>query len=280
MKIKMIATLIVLLAISSALNASADTINVNSDSSIHYFENSKNSFVQHDIVKTSHRQIQVNFEENVGVAENNDKPANNQIESNYQSATNKQVNISETLSFNTNMINQNHVIIERTYTDNVAIPERILNSAKIRSDGKIIIDELQWNEQSSNAKLGDSEKLISDKLAIENIINDIDNTLNKILSPENVPSTVIVTKQNDLSLLLFTNSINHDVAVIAHNITGQKNTTLVALLVPLSGYILLRTEEVNLDVLRSRQFSSFCFIVIISSSMYFYNHTTEKILKR
>lgn len=265
--------MIVLLAISSTLNVNAETMNVNSDNySTHYFENFKNDFVQHD-VKT-HRQIQINFEENVGIAENNDKPTTSQL--NYQS-TNKQVNISETLSFNITTINQS-TVTEGSYTDNIAIPERILNSAKIRSDGKTIqIDELQWSEQSFNAKLGDSEKLISDKPVIANVINNIDNTLNKILSPKNMPSMVIITKQNNLDLLLFANSINHDVNITFHHIADQQNPTLLVLLVPLSGCILLRTEEINLNVFRSRQFFSFCFIVIPSSSMYLYDQTVESL---
>jgi hypothetical protein len=273
MKIKLIAILIVLLAVSSTLNVNAETMNVNQDNySTHYFENFKNGSAQHD-VKT-HRQIQINFEENVGIAENNDKPTTNQP--NYQS-TNKQVNISETLSFNITIINQN-IVTERLYTDNVAIPERILNSVKIRSDGKTIqIDESQWSEQSFNAKLGDSEKLILDKPVIANVINNIDNTLNKILSPKNIPSMIITTKQNDLNLLLFTNSINHDVNTTFHHIADQQNQTLLVLLIPLSGYILLRTEEVNLNVFRSRQFFSFCLIVLPSSSMSPYDHTVESL---
>lgn len=273
MKIKLIAILIVLLAVSSTLNVNAETMNVNPDNySTHYFENFKNGFVQHD-VKT-HRQIQISFEENVGIAENNDKPTTNQP--NHQS-TNKLVNISETLSFNITVINQN-IVTERSYTDNIAIPERILNSAKIKSYGKTIqIDELQWSEQSFNAKLEDSEKLISDKPVIANVINNIDNTLNKILSPKNMPSMVVTTKQNDLNLLLFTNSINHDVNTISHHIADQQNPTLLVLLVPLSGCILLRTEEINLNVFRSRQFFSFCLIVLPSSSMYLYDHTVESL---
>lgn len=273
MKIKLIAVLIALLAVSSTLNVNAETINVNPDNyGTHYFENFKNGSVQHD-VKT-HRQIQINFEENVGIAENNNNPTTNQP--NYQS-TNKQINISETLSFNITTINQN-IVTETSYIDNMAIPERILNSAKIRSDGKTIqIDELQWSEQSFNAKLGDSEKLISDKPVIANVINNIDSTLNKILSPKNIPSMIITTKQNDLNLLLFTNSINHDVNTTFHHIADQQNPTLLVLLVPLSGYILLRTEEINLNVFRSRQFFSFCLIVLQSFSMSLCDHIVENL---
>src|SRR5437899_662440 len=73
---------------------------------------------------------------------------------------------------------------------------------------------------------------------------------------------------NDISAFFIQpNSLKNNIITSVSDVTDPKNPTIILLLVPFAGYILIRSKETRFQFSKSRQALSFCFIVILISSI-------------
>ena len=146
----------------------------------------------------------------------------------------QQVNLEEKISIIAAGPNQKIIFIVTKNSERITTLERISNLERLRFGAKnIIANDVLWIEQ-----------------VIEN------------------KKVILVTGDDIAKFSKFFNTVNYGVKIFVHNAVDPKNPIVVFLLLgPLAGYILIRSEEVKFQFLRSKQIISFCFIVILLSSM-------------
>src|SRR5690242_16516050 len=189
------------------------------------------------------KEFQINLSEDVGL-KTNDPPKNSDQLNQKINPTQKQINLSEELSVVTNTPNQNFIIIKQNVDDTKTTMDRISNSDRIRFNGRSITTQnILWNEQSTTNKLSSFVDVEKSFLA-SSIENTFRIELEKILfiKPTVLEFSLII--HNDITTFFeTTNSIKNNSEKLISDLTNTKNPTLLLLLVPLSGYILIRSEE-------------------------------------
>src|SRR5690242_12541125 len=249
-----------LLVLSSAAFAAADQIildpnNVN-----------VNKKISLSAENHHHKEFQINLSEDVGL-KTNDPPKNFDQLNEKINPTQKQINLSEELSVVTNTPNQNFIIIVKQNADDTKTTmDRISNSDRIRFNGRSITTQnILWNEQSTTNKLSSFVDVEKSFLA-SSIENTFRIELEKILfiKPTVLEFSLII--HNDITTFFeTTNSIKNNSEKLISDLTNTKNPILLLLLVPLSGYILIRSEEEKFRY-NIKQVLSFCFIIILVAS--------------
>src|SRR5260370_16372172 len=258
----------ILLASSMIANVDANSIMPNMDNAAGVLGNSGKIIDQSNSIKTqSHRQFQVSSAENIVISDTNGNPQNDQVTS-APTSKNKYVVVQETLSFRTDIVNPNIVLIAKHESQFSATLERIWNVVKIRYNGKIMfVDDLSWNHHSGViADFIKKKKLSNINWEEDNTIKVIEKLLKTLSYKNNISTLAIASGSND-PLLLFSQSIGDNISRTTHGVDNLKNPAIFLLLVPLSGYILARAEEVKLEFFRLKQFVSFCLFVILISSI-------------
>ncbi|HET6458877.1 MAG TPA: LamG domain-containing protein, partial [Nitrosopumilaceae archaeon] len=91
-------------------------------------------------------------------------------------------------------------------------------------------------------------------------------TVGKIAFVKPISDISLIAQNNIILSYTNSNSLENDIIRLAHDVTDIKNPTILLLLVPLSGYILFRSEEEKFQFFNTRKILSFCFIVILISS--------------
>ncbi|MDC8453782.1 MAG: hypothetical protein LV477_12845, partial [Candidatus Nitrosotalea sp.] len=140
--------------------------------------------------------------------------------------------------------------------------EKISNNERIRFNGRTITVSNENSDRTSELQnvLTNSIKLISQK---------IDEPIMQIFYKTDLPTsinaiTINVLQPTTTGFYTITSDIVKDVGVVSHDVSNSTPVILL-LLVPLSGYILLRSEEDKIK-LNKNQIFSFCFILILVSS--------------
>ncbi len=225
---------------------------------------------QPKLIKTeSHKHFQVGVDENVGISENNGNPQNDQIIPTQTSSKDKNVSIHETLSFVTNLTDQNTVFVVAQQPQVSTTPERISNVVKIRYNGKtMFVDDNSW-DHSSTVNLDDLAQNVKSHTNNWNENNPLIGVEKLIQAPsyKNIVSiSEVYSVGNDVFYPIL-QSIAGNANKLAHDIGNTQNPTILLLLVPLSGHILARAEGAQLEFFRTKQFLSFCLLVILVSSI-------------
>ncbi|MBI3642297.1 MAG: hypothetical protein HY222_07895, partial [Thaumarchaeota archaeon] len=259
MKIQIIAFFIFsLLVISFLSSASAYDLTINSDNS------KKASLGNIDPTNTNnlHRpqKFQINLSENIGIAENIPQKNDPGQVPKLHTYT---INMVERIALTENTNNKQIVfVVIKQYLDPKTSMDRISNLERIRFNGRSILTENFYStEQSFTNKISQIENNF-----VQYTENNIDQSLEKIFHANIIPN--ISLAYNDINTdLKIIQPVENEIAWIAHVATDPKNPTILLLLVPLSGYILIRTEEEKFQFFKSKQVLSFCFVAIIMSSI-------------
>ena len=168
-------------------------------------------------------------------------------------------------------INQNSINVIKQNSDTKTTMDRIWNFDRIRFTGRSIVSEnTLWNQESNTGKLLDLTK--TESYIYAPINNEIKNTLtaqsSNISSIDLIAKDIQLNFQHDVkSFFLISNSIAENLLVFVHDTIHANNPTMFLLLVPLSGYILIRAENGKLQF-NKKKVSSFCFIMIIIISAF------------
>ncbi|TLX66152.1 MAG: hypothetical protein E6L02_06445, partial [Thaumarchaeota archaeon] len=269
MKIKLISlSLFFLLAISSLSIVNAEMMIFNSNNvKQNYIENVQQKIDQTDTRNSNvGKQLQVNLAEQVGIR-TNDRPK--QQDTPQTIGVSKTIKLSETIQISTHDIDQNTIVLLKQNFDTKTTMDRILNLDRIRFNGRsIVADNFLWNEQTPTIKLSG---LMDNKLYSEPSINyDTANHFVKIpdkISFFGLPLEISKTYNDISAFFIQPNSLKNNIITSVSDVTDPKNPTIILFLVPLVGYILIRSKETRFQFSKSRQALSFCFIVILISSI-------------
>ncbi|MBI3640073.1 MAG: hypothetical protein HY223_07135, partial [Thaumarchaeota archaeon] len=272
MKIKIISILLFFtLSISSLTIASADSMIINSNyDNQKSILNTQQKIEQSNVIKShTSRQFNIDLTENFGIAENKNSQQAPSAPITNISMQQKTINLSERINVLENDLNPNTIALVKQSFVLKTTTDRIWNTERIRFNGKsIVTTNVLWNEQTSNVKMS---SLINDLQSFEKSINDhITNnlaaTVEKIIFVKPISDISLIAQNNIILFSTNSNSIENDIVRLAHDVTDTKNPTIFLLLVPLSGYILFRSEEEKFQFFNTRKIVSFCFIVILISS--------------
>ncbi|MGB6784870.1 MAG: LamG-like jellyroll fold domain-containing protein [Nitrosotalea sp.] len=220
------------------------------------------------------KKIEVDLSESMGTStndnSNNNQPQNEISNSaNTRSSINTQINLFENLSIYDNIPGQNAFLVLKQNSDTVTTMERISNSDRIRFNGRSIVINNGIPSKNINMEpitFLKNLELSPSRLLNQNVVNNfgkINENLLNYLSESTHGSSVqgLVYRLSDDLVI-----VKNFVSATAHDSVNGKNPTIFLLLVPLSGYILVRAEGARLRVSNSRQALSFCFIAILISS--------------
>src|SRR6185437_5725980 len=224
------------------------------------------------IKSVNHRHLYVNLEESVGVSETKGSPNNDQSSSQSTSSTNKQANLSEITTISTSIENKNTVYSIKENYQAVTTLDRITNSPKIRSNSKtLVIDDNQFGDKNFAYQLSDlvkEQKIFSFGNTNEILKNGQDNLMSlPIIAYSEISVFFNLASNQFASLASQSDSIVEASIQLAHYSFNEKNPTLLLVLVPLSGYILARSEGQKFVFFKTQKFAAYCFLFILVSSM-------------
>src|SRR6185312_13709286 len=213
----------------------------------------------HKQTLTQNKLVTLSLSENLGVKSNDDSSAAGQ-ESHVVVQTYHVHNIialSENLGITTNSFDQHLNLIAKQNSERITTAERISNLDRIRSASKYLQNnELVGNQLNS-----------FDKVPVVNYLNDQSVGLDYALYVDQIISKFSLDMSNDISTL-FTD-INlpvHEIQNLYDKSSGDNNNLLLILLIPFSGYLLIRSENHKLKISNKNRILSFCFIAILVSS--------------
>ena len=167
-------------------------------------------------------------------------------------------------------LNQNSLDIIKQNSDVKTIMDRISNLDRIRFNGRSIISENTLSNQEIHV-----EKLSSLMKPESEVYSPINATIKNNLATSNqILSTDLFAKgfsqdlQHDVnSLFLISDVVGESLLFFIHDLSNAQNPTMFLLLVPFSGYILIRAEDGKFQFNKKRSLS-FCFIMIIVISSF------------
>src|SRR3989442_2749782 len=215
--------------------------------------------------KHAPRHLQIAIAENLGINTSGMLPSDEKIKSDETAGVKKEINLSEQLAIVSNDFDTQSSVLVKGVHDVQATMDRIWNSDRIRLIGKTVVvdNPLAINQPVTKLSSFD-EKLSYNNYYLE---RDFVNIFNKLLSVK-LTKEVSLDTNNEASLLIGSvRSTEDNILLVAHDFVSTKNPIIFVLLVPLSGYILIRAEEARFQFQKSRQFLSFCFIALLLSSM-------------
>ncbi|MGI0060385.1 MAG: hypothetical protein ACREBJ_11530, partial [Nitrosotalea sp.] len=167
-------------------------------------------------------------------------------------------------------LNQNSIDIIKQNSDVKTTMDRIWNLDRIRFNGRSITSEntLSNNEMHVEklSSLMKSESEVYSPINVE-IKNNLV-TQNQVLFIDLFTKRLSQDLQHDVnSLFLISDAVDENLLLLLHDLSNAKNPTMFLLLVPFSGYILIRAEGGKFQFNKKRSLS-FCFIMIIIISSF------------
>ena len=145
--------------------------------------------------------------------------------------------------------------------------DKISNVDRIRFTGRgIIVENTQSTKQTDDIHYAITlDKTSLDNLSYDNILHVLDHEI-KVPLLVSIHVVTNITPKEISALNNISKQFGNDVEILSHIISSSNNLTILVLLVPISGYILIRSENEQLRIKNSRQFLSSFFIVILLSS--------------
>jgi hypothetical protein len=254
LQLKIISLFVVfLLVISSLSAASADNV-VGSD-------NSKqipfgNSISMQSSEQHVSKNYQISLSENIGMSENHGKQNNSLNQP--PTINNHIVSLSENIGLVENNNSKIVLTIAKQNLNEKMITDRLgskrFKNQKISND----LQNISWlGSQSTASQFGFDTKYVGQFYGIQNI--------SILHSSYAIISDSFITLENDFNI--FSSSSANEIIKLAHGASDPKNPTILILLIPLSGYILFRSEDNKLRITKAKQILSFCFVIILISSI-------------
>ncbi|HJW19600.1 MAG TPA: LamG-like jellyroll fold domain-containing protein [Candidatus Nitrosotalea sp.] len=167
-------------------------------------------------------------------------------------------------------LNQNSIDLIKQNSDVKTIMDRISNLDRIRFNGRSIISENTLSNQEMHV-----EKLSSLMKPESEVYSPINAAIkNNLVTQNQVLFTDLFTKEisQDLqhgveSLFLISDAVDGNLLFFIHDLSNAQNPTMFLLLIPFSGYILIRAEGGKFQFNKKRSLS-FCFIMILVISSF------------
>jgi hypothetical protein len=237
--------------------ANADSVIINSD---HAAQDVTSQYIsqgdQSSINLHQNKHFQVGLSEKVVITEN--KPQQQIPNDQAQVSYNRIIaaSFSERIALTENNSGHDIVVLVGYNSQMQTIMDKI-NPERIRFNGRSIVINDPWDQQSPTKLYLDEKQTPQD-----NLVNDLATILNIAVAK---PIENIFTTQ-DIIIFATIDSIKHDL-IQPFDFTNTKNPTLIVLLVPLAGYLLIRAEGARFQFFKSKQTLSFCFIVILVASV-------------
>ena len=210
-------------------------------------------------VQQTGKHLSLNFEEHVGVIIN--QPSDQNVKQ-QTTGSQKFVSLSENISILTNNLDHNTVAILKENSDRLTTLEKISNNERIRFNGKTI-SILNYNFDSLTNDLNGVLKS-STKFIVSEIDKPFISIFYKLEISKSLDQIDTQLQHTTTGFYTITSDIAKDVGLASHDLSSS-TTIILILMVPLSGYILLRSEEEKIK-LNKNQIFSFCFILILVSS--------------
>ncbi|MGI0045794.1 MAG: hypothetical protein ACREBB_01210, partial [Nitrosotalea sp.] len=265
-----------LLAISLLTIASNDASAINNENAKTVQKNSLPDQTS-TISQSSKSTRQVEIDLNDGVSVNTNDPQNEghrDIQQNAKPTLYQQIDLTEKLAISVNKPDQDMIILVKQSSDNLTTLERITGIDRLRFDGKKLVEQrsglnLFYHEPLEIISYAQNKIRTIDELTAKNIEPNIINSIYYKLAPTlGIQFDSISTSLEYRTQLIVGNSyvLGNDLAQLSHTAADLKNPTLLIMLVPLSGYILLRSEDAEITFYKSKRFVSLVLFVIIISS--------------
>ncbi|MHB8601223.1 MAG: LamG domain-containing protein, partial [Nitrosotalea sp.] len=213
----------------------------------------------HKQIISQNKLVQVNLSENLGVKSNDDKSETSQenhvvIETYH---VHNIIALSESLGITTNSFDQHLNSLVKQNSERLTTAERISNLDRVRSSGKY----------SQNNELVNNPLNSFDTISFAKYFNDRIVGLDYTLYVNPMLSKFSLDMSNDVStLFMVINLPTHEIQNLYDKSSVESNTVLLILLIPFSGYLLIRSENLKLKISNKKRILSFCFMIILISS--------------
>ncbi|MGI0087089.1 MAG: LamG-like jellyroll fold domain-containing protein, partial [Nitrosotalea sp.] len=221
----------------------------------------------------STKQVEIDLNDGVSVSANDPQNQGHHDLQYAQPILHQQIDLSEKLAISINKPGDDMIILVKQSSDNLTTLERITGIDRLRFDGRKLVEEkngLNLSDQNQLDIISYAQNKIRtiDELTINYIGQDITNSVHKFAPPLGIQLDSIATSIQHRTQLIVGNSyvLGNDLTELAHSAADLKNPTLLIVLVPLSGYILIRSEGTEITFYNSKRFVSLVLFVIIISS--------------
>ncbi len=214
------------------------------------------------------KSITVNLSENVGVAESNQPPGQNQASQLVKSSTQIQVNLSESMSIKLgNNSNGMFSVVKRT-SEFQATLDRISDLTRIKVHGKEASNISEWNHQET---VTPSTLLKNPGQDLANVVSGLENELEGSFHASHVGNYGAIISgalPSGSKIITETYAVEKLAWQVAHDTIDPKDPLVFLILIPLSGFILAKSENEKFRISNPRKILSVFFIVIIASSAF------------
>ena len=218
------------------------------------------------------KQHQIDLAEKLAINVNDMSQQEKQNDSTEKiSGIHKTINLSERLEVSASNFKHDTVVALKQSSDRKTTMERIWNSDRIRFNGKsIVADDDLWSKQTTvddlTSLIENGKQLTVQPYIAHQIENNTIRSLDKILFVQLDAVDNLISNHNIAVLFGISNSLKNNFTEIIYDVVDAKNPTILLLLVPLTGYILIRSEEEKIESYNFKQILSFGFAVILISS--------------
>src|SRR2546427_2794078 len=273
MNIRIISVLIFsLLTLSTFALASADSMTFDSNNILYNVKDTaqKNNSITSKTVHQQ-KQIEINLSENVGITTSDGKHDEQQhAQLAITQKMNTVITLSETFAVIANKPSENIIDVIKQNDNLKTTMERIANIDRMKFNGKSIAVTSAYDNIQLNNHLIDSLK---DKVPLKQpssngnpyvVITSLDTILDLQRTINYLSSNIekgVTSFSDDFNLL------KNALVSTSNNALDPKNPVILLVLLPLSGYILIRCKNGKFRIFIGRQVVSFCFIVLLLTSI-------------
>jgi len=192
--------------------------------------------------------------------DNNQGLQNDQVQN--ISTPKKSVSLLDNLVIQTDHVDQKIVmIIAKENPQSITSIEKLANVERVRFTGRsIVVDSVPSTIPYGSSKLFHE---ISVDILDSKQVSNLDHELYSLL--QSTHEIILGINNEFVTIAGVVDQFGNDVSSLAHYASAN-NSTLLVLLLPLSGYILIRSENDRIKIKNPRQFFCLFFIVILMSS--------------
>ena len=277
LKTKFISIILILLVGSSLWGfANAEQAGLNSiDIKENQIKYQKDSSIKSIPENYQTKKIEINLSENIGIKTGDNPNSNselkntNQITSQLYTAK-TELDLSDTLGLSENNYDQNTLLVIKQNDNTKTTMDRIFNNERIRFNGKsFVTDNTPWvhlDNKPLTDLFSNDMLLYQNNLLHPNYESNFVGFANNVFYTNEISQFQIQSQLVISQIISNSDLIQNAIMGTVHDAVHGKNPMLFLVLVPLSGYILIRSENVKLKI-KTNRILSFCFIVLILSSI-------------
>jgi hypothetical protein len=207
------------------------------------------------------RHLEIALSENVGIASNDQTPGGQQNTNQKTLSQNKMVSLSDVVTISSNDNERNFVLVKPNVIQ-VTTLDRIWNPERIRINGRTITVDNQMSYDLPAGKLS-------------SLMGNQQSSVRSAINFAQIDGLFSFVEQSEINLFSFkpiglpfvqSSPLQNQITGIDHLTPKNETPVLVLLLIPVTGYILIRSSKNKIQT-RSKQILSLCFSIIIISSI-------------